>query len=235
MKAAILSAGKNRRLASLGIPKGFIQIKGKTLFERTLEALQKFGYEEVFLVIRKDAHRIERFLKKLYLPRLKLTIVRRNSRNPYYSLLALKDCISPDEGILTFNADAYFDLNDLQRFTSLLKNQRYTRGKDMIMWAVDAGGAQDPAFIKVVRSEQVINYGKNIAATPYAFGQIRYCRGRILQIHPLLLARKIDRMNRYIQFLVKRRYGVYIYRTKAHVYDIDTLGDIELARTSGFN
>ena len=76
MKAVILAAGMGSRLRPLTreLPKGLIEIAGKSLLEYSLEALKENGIREVILVIGFLARRIEQELGGEY-GSLKITYV----------------------------------------------------------------------------------------------------------------------------------------------------------------
>lgn len=225
MRAAILSAGKNRRLTTIRKPKGLIELEGQTLLERTLFNLDRLGYKELFCVIRRDAVKLEHFLKRLGLGS-KLTIVKRNSRNPLYSQMALSRHVK-DGGILTFNVDAFYQMKDLEQFTEKMRDARYLRGKDMIMWGYRYNPEiDDPAFMKLSSDYQVVDYGKDLSPTKYVFGQVRYCSARILHLNSELFRQRIYRMKKYIKYLIRRKYHIYAYITDHDVYDIDTPQDL---------
>ena len=219
MKAAILSAGKGRRLASVTGTKGLLKIGGLTLLERTLRTLERLKYEEVFIVLRKDAVLLEKYLLNLR-PKLKLTFIRKNSRSPYYSTKALKQYVKR-EGILVFNVDAYFQPKDLEGFTRFVQKGRAS-GKDMVLWAMRYSSEfEDPAFIRTNRKGEVVDYGKSITPCDLIFGQIRYCSARALNATP----KSIKGMRQYILHLIQKKYPVGVYRTQHPVYDVDTPED----------
>ena len=225
MKAAILSCGKNRRLAALGKPKGMLVVGERTLFERTFCALERAGFKEVFCVIRKDAASLEAYLKKLRYG-FKLTLVKKNSRNPFYSMMALKSHVR-EGGVLIFNVDAFFHDDDLAAFCGKVRSGTYLTkdmaDKAMVMWAMKAfDGMDDPAYMKLHQDGRVLAYGKNISPSPYVFAQVRYCGARIFREvrrdYP-------PRMETFIKHLIRKGCQVYAHPTRFPVYDIDTPSD----------
>lgn len=219
-------------MASLGGHKGLLRTGGRTLIERTIEALRRLGCGEVIVVIRKDDHALKRYLKKLRYPP-NIIVIRRNSRNPYYSTIALGRRIK-EGGVLVFNVDAYFHFADLKSFArDCVKGPDGIEGRDMILWGMAWDPAfEDPAFIHTDPKGRVTDYGKNIAPSPMIFGQIRYCSARILR--PLGGRReRITRMKEYMRLLIRKKYDISVFKTRYRVFDLDTPGDYKTIRKLG--
>ncbi len=229
MKAGIISAGFNKRLKSAGVPKGLIKINGKTIIETKLTNLEKIGFHEVFIIIRKDSTKLRDYLNKIssqYL--LKIIIIEYDSISPLDSTLTFKNYINENEGILVFNVDAIFNYKDLERFVNNIKENQNQSIKDMVMWAspINEKLNEDPAYIKFNDKLHVLEYGKQIEPTKYVFGQVRYCSHRVLNIDQALCSNKNYKMHKYISYLIKNNFDVSVFKTREFTFDIDTPDDL---------
>lgn len=119
--AVILAAGLGKRLASLtdGGPKALLELNGRTLLDRAIEALRRAGYREVVVV---TGHAAERIRPTLAAAPEGMTLVER--WNPEYatannivSILAAADAI--EDGFTLLNCDITFDASILQDVADL--------------------------------------------------------------------------------------------------------------------
>ncbi len=85
MKVIILGAGQGKRLLPLtaDVPKALLDIGGRPLIERQIEAFRTCGIDEIVVVTGYAAHRMDKALR-LIADRLKVTI--RTVYNPFYSV-----------------------------------------------------------------------------------------------------------------------------------------------------
>jgi len=229
LKAGIISAGLNLRLRSINKPKGLLKLGGQeTMLSKKIFDLQKLNFREVYIVIRKDAHILEKYLRELD-TKINIILVRHDSPSPLDSTLILGECLQADQGILTFNVDSVYNFSDLENFTQLAMETDYLKQKEMVMWASSYIPVinDDPAFMSLDSEDRVISYGKSIEETPRVFGQIRYCSARILHLREILHSEKILKMGSYIKYLGDNQYGVYAFKTNHPTYDIDTPTDVK--------
>lgn len=225
LKAAILAAGKSRRLSIIQKPKALATVQGQVLIKRTLRVLEKAGFSDIYIVIRHDSHRLRNYIKSLKI-KSNVQLVYRNSQNPFYSLIALEPYVHEEE-ILVFNVDAYFDAKDLYSFVQSWKKGKFNKS-DMIMWALDTRkDSLDPAYMKINTKGLVCDYGKDIEPTSYEFGQIRCCHSRILELSSTLRAEGVRRTSDFIKYLIKKKFRINIFSATKYVYDIDTPQDLE--------
>jgi choline kinase len=114
MKALILSAGQGKRLLPLTAetPKALLDIHGRSLLARQVEALIACGIDEVVVVAGFQAHRLEEALSELRLchPQVRFRLV----HNPFYTVADnLGSCWVAreefDRDCLLINGDTLFE------------------------------------------------------------------------------------------------------------------------------
>jgi len=121
--AVILAAGFGRRIASRtnGGPKALLDLNGRTLLERTIDALRLAGFKEIIVVTGHAAELVRPFLAK---PVPGLVISERwnaefDTANNIVSLLAAGDLLG--DGFCLLNCDIIFEpsiLDDVARLGS---------------------------------------------------------------------------------------------------------------------
>ena len=119
--AVILAAGLGKRLSSLtnGGPKALLELNGRTLLDRAIDALREAGYTEVIVV---TGHAAERIRPALAAAPKGMTLVERwnpdyATANNIVSILAAADAVS--DGFTLLNCDITFDASILRDVAAL--------------------------------------------------------------------------------------------------------------------
>ena len=118
LKAIILAAGLGTRLGELtkNTPKCLIEIKGKSLLERQINVLKKFGITEVCVVIgaKGDCWTQENITKiKQICPKIIINFDNLTTQNTYSLYLGLSELKEPCS-VLSIDGDLFFDENILK-------------------------------------------------------------------------------------------------------------------------
>jgi choline kinase len=118
MKAVILAAGIASRLRPLTdhTPKCLLQVAGKSLLERTIDAVVSNGIRDIVIVTGYLREMLEDFVVRSY-PELDITFVHNKdyaSTNNIYSLWLTKDAVKNDS-LLLLDSDILFDSHIITR------------------------------------------------------------------------------------------------------------------------
>lgn len=113
-QAVILAAGMGIRLGAVtqNVPKGLVEVGGKTLMARSVENLRVFGIDDIILVTGHKSELYEDFAKdKAY-----ITLVHNNqyaASGNMYSLYLMRDFLKTD--ILLLESDVLYEKRALER------------------------------------------------------------------------------------------------------------------------
>ncbi len=123
MKAVILAAGVGSRIRPLtdNLPKPLLEIGGKTILGRMVDAILDEGIQEMIVVTGYRADQIKRFLHGSY-PTISFHFIYNehyNETNTGYSLLQTKPAVGSD-AFIKFDADVLFEPEVLKK---LLKSK----------------------------------------------------------------------------------------------------------------
>lgn len=123
MKAVILTAGVGSRIRPLtdSLPKPLLEIGGKTILGRMVDAILGEDIQEIVVVTGYRADQIKRFLHGSY-PTISFHFVHNehyNETNTGYSLLQTKQAVGSD-AFIKFDADVLFEADILRK---LLKSK----------------------------------------------------------------------------------------------------------------
>ena len=131
MKAIILSAGKGTRLIPLTLetPKTLIEISGKPIIVRIIEALPQ-EIDEVIIVVKHLKEKIQNFLGNEFNGRRIFYIEQGELSGTYGAVFSAKDLLSEDERFLVTNGD---DIHEKSEFLECLKFPRSMAVQKKIM------------------------------------------------------------------------------------------------------
>ncbi|MER3524732.1 MAG: nucleotidyl transferase [Ignavibacteria bacterium] len=150
MTGVLLAAGLASRLRPLtdSLPKSLLQVGGKPILQRTLEALHGAGIERCVIVTGYLHKKIERFANALCLP-LELAFIYNAAyehTNNNYSLWLTREAVDGEE-ILLLDADIVFHRTILDRLLrsmhrdALIIRKSNTLGNEEIKCELDGEGA----------------------------------------------------------------------------------------------
>ena len=159
MKAVILAAGIGKRLRPLSekLPKGLIDIGGKTLLEYSLNALTENDIKEVIIVVGFLKEAIREKLGDDYRG-LKINYVvneKYDETGSMYSLSKANDAIG-DNDIILLESDLLYD----PKAVELVVNARF---KDCILVA-ELSNSGDEVYVCVDKNKKIIDLGKDVSA-----------------------------------------------------------------------
>lgn len=157
MQAVILAAGKGTRLKAKTdtLPKAMIQIESKPLLEYSLDALARYGLNDVIIVVGFRHETItERFGN--HFRGLKIRYVENDQyavSGSMYSLSLVQDFIADE--ILLLESDLLYEPRALSR----LLNSEYAN----CILVAGLSGSGDEVYICTNHKEEIIELGKNIS------------------------------------------------------------------------
>jgi choline kinase len=157
----MLAAGVGARLSpgeDAPPPKALLRFGGKSLLERHLEILRRFGFEDVTLVVGHRAELIEAELERIGARDIVRTLFNPDYRkSSLLSLWTLRDVLAAGEPVLYMDADVLYDLRVLQPLLDaanpdcVLVDRQVEPGEDPLKVCVSAGRVVD--FHKQIRAE----------------------------------------------------------------------------------
>jgi len=156
MKAVILAAGLGIRLRPLtyDIPKGLIEISGKTLLEHSLDNLKKYGVNKAIIVIGHLGDLIKEKLSSMY-NGVEITYIENKEyakTGSMYSLSRAKKII--DDDIILLESDLLYDEKAIKRIL-------HSKFKDAIMVS-KLFDLEDNVYVCANGEKKLTNLGKNI-------------------------------------------------------------------------
>lgn len=118
MKAVILTAGVGSRIRPLTdtLPKPLLEIGGKTILGRMVDAILDEDIKEIVVVTGYRGQQIQRFLQEVY-PAIPFHFIHNehyNDTNTGYSLLQTKQAVGSD-AFIKFDADVLFEASILKK------------------------------------------------------------------------------------------------------------------------
>jgi len=166
MIAVILAAGMGVRLRPLShkIPKGLIEIGGKTLLERSLDNLSSFGIKKVFIIVGYLGNMIKDKLGDSY-KGVEIEYVKNKeyvNTGSMYSFSKAKNLI--DRDVLLLESDLLYD----KRAIKAIKESKF---RDSILVA-PCSGSGDEVFICTDKNERITQLGKSIPNKKNAIGEL---------------------------------------------------------------
>mgnify|MGYP001598219661 CR=1 FL=1 len=156
MQAVILAAGAGQRLKPVtnALPKGLIEIEGKTLLEYSLDALDEGGLKDIIIVTGFFGEAIKQKFGNKYAG-LKITYVLNEEyykSGSMYSFSKARDIINND--ILLLESDLLYD----SKAIGVLLNSGF---KDCVL-AGKLSGSGDEVYICVDENQRITELGKDI-------------------------------------------------------------------------
>lgn len=166
MIAVILAAGKGVRLRPLthDIPKGLIEIDGKTLLERSLDNLSKYGVKKAIIVIGHLGNMIKDKLGNNY-NGIKIAYIENReyaSSGSMYSFSKVKGFI--DDDVILLESDLLYDKKAIKAINE-------SKFRDFILVA-PCSGSGDEVFICSGKDKRLSDLGKEIANKEKAIGEL---------------------------------------------------------------
>lgn len=235
-------AGEGRRFKEVGItrPKFMIKVKKKTLFEWSLESLPLDISKSIFFVClqeHQNKFKINNFIKNIMRQnyrKLDYTIINLPSTTggQVETVLACKEHINNNRGLIIFNIDTYFNSTRLKSKLLTLKQQKNDgllgvyKSLDPKLSFIQVG---KDGFVKKTAEKQIIS---EIASTGfYAFSN----GSDFVNAAEYMIKNKLKTNN---EFYVSELYNQLIKKSKKFIIDfaeefvpLGTPQDLEIFRT----
>ena len=226
LSGAIIAAGRGERLrvASRGLPKPLLELGGKALLVRQVEALKRVGADLVHVIINSEtATLLEQ--RAVELPDAVQLIVA-DTPNSMESLLTLGEKISPGRFILS-TVDAIVADEELQRFHTRALERIVSRSLDGALGVVRWGGDPRPLFAEVADDGLIRRFsdesGTLVTAGVYIFSTSIFAHASTAR------ARGLNALRRYLGLLIES--GLRLAAVEMDgVIDLDEAADLEAAR-----
>ena len=169
MIAVILAAGRGVRLRPLTheIPKGLIEIDGKTLLERSLDNLSKYDIKEAIIVTGHLGDMIKNKLGINY-DGIKITYIENKeyaTSGSMYSFSKAKEIIDDDDDdVILLESDLLYD----EKAIGTIKKSEF---RDFMLVA-PCSGSGDEVFICIDKNNRLTALGKKIENKHEAIGEL---------------------------------------------------------------
>lgn len=235
MKAVILAAGAATRLRPITdtIPKCLLPVGGRSLLQRTIDALCAYDINDIIIVVGYQAQSVISFCNNTY-PKKALTCVENpiyDTTNNAYSLLLIQQYVLDDEVIL-LDGDILFDprliwhLLSSQRQNILLLRPSHLLGAEEIKVLTDTGN-------RILRISKDIDSSR---ASGESIGIERFSKQAVRKLFKIL-QRRIHQEQRVdewyeasFQELIDSGEEIFALDTAGLAcIEIDTAADIETA------
>lgn len=234
MKAVILTAGVGSRIRPLtdNLPKPLLEIGGKTILGRMVEAILDEDIKEIVVVTGYRASQIQRFLQGSY-PAIPFHFIHNehyNETNTGYSLLQTKQAVGGD-AFIKFDADVLFEASILKK---LLKSTASAL-------CIDKNINLEAEEVKVITDEsmRVVEVGKRLdplTAKGESIGieKIEHSAGKVLfaELGRLMKYRKNWQEYYDDSYTTLAGKGIPMYAvdiTGLKWFEIDTIADFKKA------
>jgi choline kinase len=235
MKAVILAAGIASRLRPLtdNTPKCLLQVAGKSLLERTIDAVLKNGIRDIVIVTGYLREMIEDFVTQAY-PEPNVTFIHNKdyaSTNNIYSLWLLKEVVKNDS-ILLLDSDILFDSRVITRllesdYAACLALNSHKLGEEEIKVIV----ASDKKVVEISKTcaiEDALGESVGIEKMPPAFVEALFN-----EMDAMILQQGLSNVFYELAFERIVRKGAELYAvdtTSLFSMELDTVEDFERAK-----
>lgn len=234
MKAVILTAGVGSRIRPLtdNLPKPLLEIGGKPILGRMVDAILDAGIKEIIVVTGYRAEQIKEFLHESY-PTISFQFIHNEhyfETNTGYSLLLAKQAVGSD-AFIKFDADVIFEDAILKK---LLKNPASAL-------CIDKNIHLEAEEVKVITDEsmRVVEVGKKLdpkLAKGESIGieKIDYAAGKVLFSELGKLMRHKENWQEYYDdsYTTLTKKGIPMYAvdiTGLKWVEVDTIADFKRA------
>ena len=223
MKAGIISAGIGERLKREGIntPKPLIEISGKPLIRRAIEAAAHAGIDYIACIINGIEKEVEEYLRSEKWP-VRLELVVKTTSSSMESLFNLSPFL--DEPFLLLTVDSVYPYDVLKGFLD--------KARDM-----DADGAlaitgyvddEKPLWVKLDEEKRITAIGDKAIPSDYITAGFYYFRPNIFELIDEARKRGLKALRYFLELLIDRGYRIYGIPIPK-VIDVDHREDIKKA------
>jgi choline kinase len=226
LSGAIIAAGRGERLraASGGLPKPLVELGGKILLIRQIEALMRLGANPIHVIVNSEtAALLDR--RRVLLPDAVQLIVA-DTPNSMESLLTLGEKIMPGQFILS-TVDAIVPEGKLCRFETQARSAIASGSLDGALGVTRWSGEQRPLFVDVADDGTIKRFGDRagtmITAGIYVFST------RIFAQASAARGLRLDALRRFLGLLTETGARFAAIEVTGTV-DLDEPADLDRAR-----
>jgi NDP-sugar pyrophosphorylase family protein len=232
MKAGLIAAGLGERLRAAGItqPKPLVEVAGRPLVDRVLDAVAAAGIGEVACIFNDADDAVEKHCRSRRVPRLR--VVRRTTPNSMESVFALAPLLN-DAPFLLLTVDAVFAPAVLRDF---LAAARPYAAADVVLAVTDFVDDEKPLRVALDADGTVTALGAAAAGSPLVTAGFYVFHPRVFREIDAARAARLAALRHWLGHLLRRGYRVHAVRTGKTV-DVDRPQDIAAAAAfvrSGF-
>jgi len=233
MKGGIIAAGHGERLAGagLGVPKPLVRVAGRTLIDRTLDALRAAGVDRVACIINEESAAVATHCGER-VNDLALTFVHRTTPSSMESLFTLAPLLR-DAPFLLLTVDAVFAPAVLRDFLAAAAR---LPDADVVLAVTDFVDDEKPLRLALAAGGRVTALGNDAATSPLVTAGFYVLHPRVFAEIDAARAARYTALRQYLGHLLRRAYRVYGVRAGKTV-DVDRPQDIAAAEAfvqSGF-
>jgi len=223
MKAGIIAAGIGERLKKEGIstPKPLIEISGKPLIRRAIEAAAYTGISYIACIINDIEKEVEKYLRSEKWP-VRLELIVKTTPSSMESLFNLSPFL--DEPFLLLTVDSVYQYDVLKRFLEETRNMD-ADGAIAITGYVDD---EKPLWVKLNEEKRIIAMGDKAIPTSYITAGFYYFRPNIFELMDEARKRGLKALRYFLELLIDKGYRIYGI-TVPKVIDVDHIEDIKKA------
>ncbi len=241
MQALMLAAGMGRRLGKYTekCPKCMIQVGGKTLLERTVEALRLAGIKKLIMVVGWESNNLIRYIQENFTDISFEFIFNHDyaNTNNIYSLYLARECLKQDNTLL-LESDVVFDIGLLREIVqnpaeNLAVVAKYEQWMDGTVVTVNS----DKSIAEFIEKKDFLfqnadNYYKtvNIYKFSPSFSKNKYIPFLEAYITAYGKNQYYEAVLRTIAYLPQAQLKAYILQDSPW-YEIDNAHDLHVANT----
>jgi len=222
MKAGIIAAGVGQRLKKEGIstPKPLIEVAGKPLIRRAIEAAIYAGASYIACIVNDIEKEVEQYIRKETWP-VALKLVVKTTSNSMESLFNIAPFL--DEPFLLLTVDAIYPLDTLRDFV----NKAKLLDKDGALAITRYVDDERPLWVRLEDDYRITEIGSDIKAD-YITAGFYYFKPTIFQLIDEAKKMNLNALRQFLSFLVKNGYKLYGIPV-SKVIDLDHAEDIKKA------
>jgi histidinol-phosphate/aromatic aminotransferase/cobyric acid decarboxylase-like protein/choline kinase len=240
VQGIILAAGMGRRLGELTSdrPKAMLEVAGRTLIERALDALAELGVSRIVLVVGYRAEQLMMLIGDSHrgVPVIYVTNPEYSTTNNIYSLFRARQEFAADDSLL-LEADVIFDHSILEQLArdpraNLVAVARYHSGLDGTVVTLSDSGHIESFIPKQFQDRGRSDYFKTINLYKFSKSYIESTYMPVLDAYVAALGK-----NAYYEEVLSILTGLALPKLSALVvtdhrwYEIDTAEDLLNAST----
>jgi histidinol-phosphate/aromatic aminotransferase/cobyric acid decarboxylase-like protein/choline kinase len=240
VQGLILAAGIGRRLGELtrDRPKAMLEVAGRTLIERALDALAELGVSRIVLVVGYRAEQLMMLIGDSHrgVPVIYVTNPEYSTTNNIYSLFRARQEFASDDSLL-LEADVIFDHSILEQLatdprTNVVAVARYHPGLDGTVVTLSESGHIDAFIPKQLQDHDRSDYFKTINIYKFSKSYIESTYMPFLDAYVAALGK-----NAYYEEVLSILTGLALPKLSALVvtdhrwYEIDNAEDLLNAST----